>query len=284
MATIQHVMRYDLKELSPEELYRVYMDKQVNFGMAAKAIDERRKQNRLHVTAEEANVAGAGPGQRIIVGPDLGFNIHNLHVFTSGRDARSDRYHTHGDALKCYVQSSGFGETADEKFEVKVGDFCHVPANVWHGTINPNPEPLVFLAAQQFPGTYRQVATPFIRLEYPDKPPDVKDLSLEELGKLDPRLLYLRYIEEQLEFGKVALEMQLRREQKRLFLPAAEAPLTAWGPGRHHIMSPELGFDIYSFHLFMEHVAPRTEQAQTKTSGDAIRYYMAGRGVEVIDD
>ena len=49
MATIQHVMREDLKELSPEELYRVYMDKQVNFGMAAQAIDERRKQNRLHV-------------------------------------------------------------------------------------------------------------------------------------------------------------------------------------------------------------------------------------------
>ena len=37
MATMQHVMRDDLKELSPEELYRVYMDKQVNFGMAAKA-------------------------------------------------------------------------------------------------------------------------------------------------------------------------------------------------------------------------------------------------------
>ena len=78
MATIQHVMREDLKELSPEELYRVYMDKQVNFGRAAQAIDERRKQNRLHVSAEEANVAGAGPGQRIIVGPELGFNIHNI--------------------------------------------------------------------------------------------------------------------------------------------------------------------------------------------------------------
>ena len=56
------------------------------------------------------------------------------------------------------------------------------------------------------------------------------------------------------------------------------------GPGRHNIISPELGFDIYSFHLFMEHVAPRTEQAQTKTSGDAIRYYLAGRGVQVIGD
>ena len=237
MATMQHVMRDDLKELSPDEPYRVYMDKQVNFGMAAKATDERRKQNRLHVTAEEANVAGAGPGQRIIAGPELGFNIHNLHVFTSGRYARSDRYHTHGDALKCHVQSSGFGEIADEKFEVKVGDFFHVPANVWHGTINPNPEPLVFLGAQQFPGTYCQVATPFIRLDHPDKPPDVKDLSLEELGKLDPRLLYLRYIEEQLEFAEGALEMQCRREQKRLFPASFGITIDGMGsrPPSHHV-------------------------------------------------
>jgi len=66
-------------------------------------------------------------------------------------------------------------------------------------------------------------------------------------------------------------------------LPAVEAPLMEWGPGRHHIMSPELGFDIYSFNLFMEHVAPRTEQGQAQTSGDAICYYLSGRGVEVIE-
>ena len=79
MATIQHVMRDDLKELSPEELYRVYMEKQVNFGMVAEAMDQRRQQNRLHVPAEEANVAGAGPGQRI---PHLVEHVR----FDNGRD------------------------------------------------------------------------------------------------------------------------------------------------------------------------------------------------------
>ena len=284
MTIYKGVMREELMELSPEELYREYMEKQVNFGRAALAVDQRRSQNRLYLPAEEADVANAGPNQRIIIGPELGFNIHNLHVFTSGRAGGSERFHTHGDALKFYIKGAGYEQIGDETFEVKVGDFCHVPANIWHGTQNPNPEPLVFLAAQQFPGTYRQLATPFIRLEYPDAPPEVKDLSLEELGKLDPRDLYLRYLEEQMEFGKVALEMQRRREQKRLHLPAEEAPLMEWGPGRHHIMSPELGFDIYAFHLFMEHVAAGTEQGPAQTSGDAVRYYLAGRGEEIIGD
>ena len=282
MTTVKGVMREDLMELAPEELYRVYMEKQVNFGMAARALDRRREQNRLHVPAEEADVANAGPNQRMIVGPELGFNIHNLHVFTSGRAGDSERYHTHGDALKFYIKGGGYELIGEERFEVKVGDFCHVPANIWHGTENPNPEPLVFLAAQQFPGTYRQFATPFIRLDYPDEPPVVKDLSEEELGKLGPWQLYLRYLEEQMEFGRVALEMQRWREQKRLHLRTEDVPLMEWGPGRHHIMSPELGFDIYSFQLFMEHAAGGTDQGEAQTTGDAVRYYLAGQGIEII--
>ncbi len=280
--TTKGVMREELAELSPEELYELYMEKQVNFGKAARALDKRRKQNRLHVPADEADIEHAGPNQRMIVGPELGFNVHNLHVFTSGRAGGSERYHTHGDALKFYIKGGGFETIGDERFEVRVGDFCHVPANIWHGTENPNPEPLVFLAAQQFPGTYRQVATPFVHLQAPNKAPEVKDLSEEELAKLEPWPLYLRYLEEQMEFGRVALELQRRREQKRLLVRREDAPLMEWGPGRHHIMSPEQGFDIYSFQLFMEHVPPDA-QGEPSLSGDAVRYYIAGKGVEVID-
>ncbi len=274
----------ELAELSPEELYALYMEKQVNFGRAALAISKRRKAGRVHVPAAEANVDGAGPNQRIIVGPELGFNIHNLHVFTSGRAGGSERYHTHGDALKHYIKGGGQELIEDIRFDVEVGDFCHVPANVWHGTENPRPEPLVFLAAQQFPGTYRQVATPFVHLTAPNKAPEVSDLSDAELAKLEPWPLYLRYLEEQMAFGRVALELQRRREQKRLHVRAADAPLMEWGPGRHHIISPELGFDIYSFHLFMENVPARTEQGAPQTSGDAVRYYIAGQGVEIIGE
>ena len=284
MAMAKGVMREELAELDPAELYALYMEKQVAFGRAGRALDRRRGANRLHVPAAEADIENAGPNQRMIVGPEMGFNVHNLHIFTSGRAGGSERYHTHGDALKYYIKGGGQELIADERFDVEVGDFCHVPANVWHGTENPHPEPLVFLAAQQFPGTYRQVPTPFIHLTPHQIAPDVKDLSEEELGKLDPWPLYLRYLEEQMEFGRVALEIQRRREQKRLLVKAEDAPLMEWGPGRHHIISPELGFDIYSFQLFMEHVPGKTEDGVPQSSGDAVRYYLEGEGTEVIGD
>ena len=283
MATKKGVMREELAELTPDELWALYMEKQVAFGRAGLALDRRRTKGRLHVPAAEADIENAGPNQRIIVGPELGFNVHNLHVFTSGRAGGSERYHTHGDALKYYIKGGGQELIGDDRFDVKVGDFCHVPANIWHGTENPHPEPLVFLAAQQFPGTYRQVPTPFVHLESPNQPPEVKELSEEELGKLEPWPLYLRYLAEQMEFGRVALEVQRRREQKRLLVTAQEAPIMEWGPGRHHIISPELGFDIYSFQLFLEHVPGKTEQGEARTSVDAIRYYLWGAGAEVID-
>ena len=278
------MIREELTELSADELYELYMEKQVNFGRAAQALDRRRRQNRLHVPAEEADLANSGPDQRMIIGPELGFNIHNFHIFTTGRAGGSERYHTHGDALKFYFKGAGYELVGEERFEVKVGDFCHVPANVWHGTENPNPEPLVFLAAQQFPGTYRQVPTPFIHLVSPQEPPEVSDLSEAELGKLEPYSLYLRYLTEQMDFGKVALEVQRRRDQKRLFIRAEEVPLMEWGPGRHHIISPELGFDIYSFQLFMEHVPGGVDQGKLQSSGEAVRYYLEGRGVEIIGE
>ncbi len=281
--TSESVAKGELAGLSAADLYELYMQKQANFGQAALALDVRRKQNRLHLPAAEANIEHAGPAQRMIIGPELGFNLHNLHIFTSGRAGGSERYHTHGDALKYYIKGGGYELIGEERFEVKVGDFCHVPANIWHGTENPNPEPLVFLAAQQFPGTYRQVATPFMHLEAPNQPPAVKDLSEAELSKLEPWPLYLRYLEEQMEFGRVAMELQRRREQKHLLVRAEDAPLMQWGAGRHHIISPELGFDIYSFQLFMEHVPGGTEHSQRSLSGDSVRYYIAGRGVESID-
>ena len=57
-----------------------------------------------------------------------------------------------------------------------------------------------------------------------------------------------------------------------------------WGPGRHHIISPELGFDIYSFHLFLEHVPGHTDNGEPQTSGDAVRYYLEGSGIELIGE
>ena len=282
MATVKGVMQEELSGLSPSELYELYLERVRRFGKAGKELDHRRSSNRLHVPAEEADVTHAGPDQRMIVGPELGFNINNLHVFTSGRAGGSERYHTHGDAIKYYVSGRGYELIGDERFEVGPGDFMHVPANTWHGTENPNSEPLVFLAAQQFPGTYRQVPTPFVHLHAPDSMKDHGSGPGDDLSSLEPWPLYLRYLDAQMEFGRAALELQRRRDQKRLLVKAEDAPLFDWGPGRHHIISPELGFDVYAFNLFAENLPAHTDAGTPAISGDAIRYYIEGRGVEFI--
>ena len=284
MAAQEELSQDHLAQLRPDELRQIYMAKQVDFGRATQALQRRRSQRRLHVPAAEAPVAGAGPNQRMIVGPELGFDIYNFHVFTSGRAGGSERYHSHGDAVKFYVAGHGYEVVGDERFEVNVGDFMHVPGNIWHGTENPHDEPLTFLAAQQFVGTFRQVPTPFLHELAPNRAPDVKDLSEEELARLEPWPLYLLYLEKQMDFGRVALEMQRRREQKRLLVRAKDAALMEWGPGRHVIMAPELGFDIYSFIVFMEHIPPGAAQGRPHTAGDTVRYYLAGRGTESVGE
>ena len=109
----------ELSQLSPKELYKLYMEKQTNFGRAALALDQRRGQNRLYVSAEEAGLERAGHQQNMIIAPELGFNVHNLHVFTTGRagagDRWAERYHTHGDALKYYIRGGGVEVIADER-------------------------------------------------------------------------------------------------------------------------------------------------------------------------
>ena len=283
MTTPSPLTQEQMAKMSAEELQERYMAAQTRFGQAGLELQRRRGKKRLHIPAAEAPVVEAGPHQRMIVGPELGFDIYNFHIFTSGRAAGSDRYHQHGDAIKYYVAGGGYEILGDQRFEVKVGDFMHVPGNIWHGTENPNDEPLVFLASQQFPGTFRQVPTPFMHHESPHVPPVVKDLTEEEFAKLEPWPMYQFYLNEQMEFGKLALEVQRRREQKRLYVPAAEAPLMEWGPGRHLIIAPELGFDVYTFQVFMDHVPGNSDQAAYISIGETVKYYLEGSGVEHID-
>jgi len=53
----------------------------------------------------------------------------------------------------------------------------------------------------------------------------VKNLTEEELAKSDPRSLYLLLLEKQTNFAQASLELQRRRGQKRVHVPAEEAPL-----------------------------------------------------------
>jgi mannose-6-phosphate isomerase-like protein (cupin superfamily) len=282
MIQVEELIPDALASLDPEALNNVLLSRQETFGKLSLALNRRRQAGRLYVPAAEAAIRQAGPQQRMIVGPELGFEIYNFHLFTSGRAAGSDRYHTHGDAVKYYISGHGFEVIGDQRFEVSAGDFMHVPANVWHGTENPSDEPLVFLAAQQFPGTFRQVPAPFVHQVAPHAAPAADDLTESGLAGLEPWPLYLLYLQQQMELGKVLLEIQRRRQQRRLYVPAADAPLLDWGPGRHLIIAPELGFDIYTFSVFLQHVPGGTLPAELETVGETVKYYLSGRGIEQI--
>jgi mannose-6-phosphate isomerase-like protein (cupin superfamily) len=274
-----------LADLEPEALRDALLKAHVNYSRASLELHERRGEGRIHLPASEARLGEKPPPFQTIIAPELGFNIHNFHLFTSGRDARSDRYHSHGDALKYYIYGSGIEDVNGQRFEVKAGDFMHIPANTWHGTINPHDEPLVFLAAQQFPGTWRQTPTPFLRQRDRDHEPlQAPEIQEHELSGLEGRALYYdRYMLAEMEFGRVAVEVDRRRRAKRLYVPAEEAPLMEWGPGRRAIIAPELGFDIYTFSLSFECLAANTNSSE-RTSGDTVKYYLAGKGVERVGD
>ncbi len=66
-------------------------------------------------------------------------------------------FHTHGDAVKYYLEGKGKEIIDDQEVEVSPGDLAFIPANIWHGTENTGDEPMVFIAFHQIPGTHLPV-------------------------------------------------------------------------------------------------------------------------------
>jgi len=284
MATVKNLTEEELAKSDPRSLYLLLLEKQTNFAQASLELQRRRGQKRVHVPAEEAPLLEWNTGNHAVIAPELGFDIYNLHLFVAGPQpgVEDGLYHTHGDAVKFYLSGRGYEIIGDQRFEVKAGDFLHVPANIWHGTQNPNDEPLRFLGAQQYPGTFRQTPTPFIwRGGLPDVP-SVSEFGAKDLEKLEPWPMFRVYLKAQMEFGEVLAEVQRRRAQKRIHVRAEDVPLYDCGPGEHMIIGPELGFDIYTFSLFVVHVPAGQKRALIQ--GDAVKYYLSGRGYEVIGD
>ena len=276
-----------LESAAVDELNR---ELQWHFGRVALEVQRRRDQKRLYFSAEEARLRDGELGQRLIIAPELGFDIYAFRVFTDGMAARTEQrqYQTDGDTVKYYLSGRGYEVIGDQRLEVKAGDFMHIPANTWHRMENPNGESLRFLAWQQIPGTFRQTPTPSIdRGGSPPEVPWAKELTDEQLQRLDPKELHQVYMKAEMEWGQVLQEVQQRRGEKRLHVPSEKAPLMEWSPGRSHmIIGPEYGFDIYSFHLFMVALAPGRRAAEDRGHfhGDAVKYYVSGHGYELVGD
>ncbi|MBI4527584.1 MAG: cupin domain-containing protein [Deltaproteobacteria bacterium] len=275
-----------LESAAVDELNR---ELQWHFGRVALEVQRRRNQKRLYVPAEESRLGGGDLSKRLIIAPELGFDIYAFYVFTDGIAARTERQdQIEGDTVKYYLSGRGVDVIGDQRIEVKAGDFIHIPANTWHRMENPNNEPLRFLAWQQIPGTFRQRPAPSIDRGGPaPEVPWAKDLTDQELQRLDPRELHRVYMKAQMEWGQVLQEVQRRRGEKRLHVPSEKAPLMEWTPGRSHmIIGPEYGFDIYAFHLFMVALAPGGRAGDDKGHfhGDAVKYYISGHGHELVGE
>ena len=110
--------------------------------------------------------------------------VHTFRVFKrqiAGRDT-DGAFHTHGDAVKYYLEGKGKEIIGDEEIEVEPGDLAFIPANVWHGTENTGDEPLVFVAFHQIPGTQLPVPASW---QYPPS-------DMEGMGALDSLLESVR--------------------------------------------------------------------------------------------
>lgn len=169
---VDKLLSEEFGDLSPRDLYKRRQEALAEVGKLDLEFNRRRREKRRLVKSSELewhNASDMTPTEapiRIcqIVSPELGFDIYNVHMFmleiAPGGEGGS--YHRHGDAIKQYLSGRAVEIIGDERYEVEAGDFIHIPANVWHGTQNPYDEPVRILAVQQFPGTYSQVAAPFI--------------------------------------------------------------------------------------------------------------------------
>ncbi len=107
-----------------------------------------------------------------LIGPEYGFNAHNLQAFINEVAPGSSEggYHMHGEAVKYYLQGRGVETIGDGRYEVEEGDVAFIPAHTWHGTLNPGPEPVLFLAVVQRRGVALQTPITYkIREEMRDE-------------------------------------------------------------------------------------------------------------------
>ena len=143
-----------------------------HFSRIHSEFDRRRGENRLLVKGEDIQWESASrvhPTQQEghllarIISPELGFNIHTFRVFKRqiGGGGVDGAFHTHGDAVKYYLEGKGKEIIDDQEVEVSPGDLAFILANIWHGTENTGDDPMVFIAFHQIPGTHLPIPAPW---------------------------------------------------------------------------------------------------------------------------
>jgi len=292
-------MPINLNGLTPTELASRRNRILEYFGGIDQDFDRRRQENRLLVKSEDVVWEPASrvhPTQQEghmlarIISPELGFNIHTFRVFKrqiAGRDT-DGAFHTHGDAVKYYLEGKGKEIIGDEEIEVEPGDLAFIPANVWHGTENTGEEPMVFIAFHQIPGTQLPVPASW---QYPaSEMEEMGDLDslLDSVGNQEPAAmssaaLYSRRQHLLHELGVLEDEMNLRRQSKRWLVRRNEVPWELPSDNQTvALIAPELGFDIHTLQLSLRVIPTGYQDGALHSHGEAVHYYLSGAGLQTV--
>ena len=292
-------MPINLTGLSPTELAERRNLILGHFGLIDEEFDRRRQENRLLVKREDVVWEPASlvhPTQQEghmlarIISPELGFNIHTFRVFKrqiAGRDT-DGAFHTHGDAVKCYLEGKGKEIIGDEEIEVEPGDLAFIPANVWHGTENTGDEPMVFIAFHQIPGTQLPVPASW---QYPGSDMEAMgdlDSLLDAMRDQDPAAmssagLYSRRQHLLHELGVLEDEVNLRRQSKRWLVRRNQVPWELPSDNQTvALIAPELGFDIHTLQLSLRLVPPGYQDTALHSHGEAVHYFLSGVGRQTV--
>jgi mannose-6-phosphate isomerase-like protein (cupin superfamily) len=306
------VSRYN--QLDHWQLGRSYDEVVQGLGRLEEEINRRRAQDR-HLFRQEdwvwrvpQQTIGMAP-QTVphrnarLIGAELGFNVHNFHAFIVDipPGGSEGAYHMHGEAMKFYLQGRAKEIIADTEYEVEAGDVMLVPAHAWHGTQNPFAETVRFLAVAHTGAGAPIMRQPVFRIRE-----DLMEKGFEksktglamarkdfasmegfEIGRARHHLLQ--------ELGQLEEEMERRREKNRHVMRkselewgdlGAEAGMPSRGaPARYaKAIFPELGFPAHNFLAFFMEVPPGGSTEAYQIRGEAMKFYLAGKGRETIGD
>ena len=289
----------DAHTLNPSELAGRRNEILTHFARIDKEFDRRRGENRLLVKGGDLEWESASqvhPTQQEghllarIISPELGFNIHTFRVFKRqiGGGGVDGAFHTHGDAVKYYLEGKGKEIIDDQEVEVSPGDLAFIPANIWHGTENTGDEPMVFIAFHQIPGTHLPVPASWQYhaddlSEHESIDSRLVTMAKEDPAAMDSAALYSWRQHLLHELGVLDDEFNQRRKAKNYLVPRNEVPWELPADNQTTtLIAPELGFDIHTLQLSVRVVPPGHSDDTFHSHGEAVHYYLSGQGHQIV--
>ena len=222
----------------------------------------------------------------------MGFNIHTFRVFKRqiGGGGIDGAFHTHGDAVKYYLEGKGKEIIDDQEVEVSPGDLAFIPANIWHGTENTGDDPMVFIAFHQIPGTHLPVPASWQYhaddlTEHESIDSRIATMANEDPAAMDSAVLYSWRQHLLHELGVLDDEFNVRRKAKNYLVPRDEVPWeTPADKQTTTLIAPELGFDIHTLQLSVRVVPPGHSDDTFHSHGEAVHYFLSGQGHQFVRD